>query len=326
MSERDALRLAARRAALHASIREGDPEAAARAAARVRVVGTRLSAQELVIARDRRTALGRAIITARLPRRAPLPAAPRELARTRGIPWKRLAVVLAAIFGLVFLVLGPGGAPGGMPEGDVAAVVVPDVTRPQVLAQVSRGRSTVTAAPEIVAVVEPSAAPSAEPTATAAPTAAPSAGAGGAGGAGGSASGPGAGGGGIGVGTGPGLITIPTPRPTATPRFPPPGYGRLTIIALDAQTRRPVADVCVAFGSLTCSTLTYQPDPEAAAKTILSYRTNETGRWSLDVPVGAATVSYDMFFFKVGYRVQTAKVTLRRGSSVVYTVLVTKTG
>jgi hypothetical protein len=323
MSERDVLRIAARRAALHASIRDGDASAAARAAARLRVPGVRLSAGEMALVHDTRAALGRALIAARLPRPAPPPAAPRDVVRTRRVPWKRSALALAAICGLIFLVLGPGGDPGGKPEGDASAAAVPDVTRPQPLVQVSRGRSAVTTAPEVVAVAEPSAAPTAEPTA--APTAAPSAGAGGAGGAGGSASGAGGGGGGIGIGNGPGLITLPTPRPTATPRFPPPGYGRLTIIVLDARTFRPVQDTCVAFGSLSCTSLTYQPDPSAAATTILSYRTDVNGRWSLDVPVGAATTSYDMFFFKVGYRVQTAKVTLQRGRSVVYTVRVTPT-
>jgi hypothetical protein len=322
MSERDTLRLAARRAALHASIRDGDPQAAARAAARLRVPGARLTAREVALAHDTRTALGRAIIAARLPRPRPLPAPPRQAAPRRAMPWKRLAVALAVICGLIFLVLGPGGEPGGKPEGDVSAAVAPDITRPQVLVPLSRGRSTVTSAPEIVAVAEPSAEPTAAPTE--APTAEPSAGAGGTGGAGGSASGAGGGGGGIGIGTGPGLVTLPTPRPASTPRFPPPGYGRLTIIVLDARTFRPVEDTCVSFGSLTCTALTYQPDPDGTSTTVLSYRTDANGRWSLDVPLGAPTVSYDMFFFKLGYRVQTAKVTLRRGGAVVYTVRVTR--
>ncbi|HKY52471.1 MAG TPA: hypothetical protein VJP45_14535, partial [Candidatus Limnocylindria bacterium] len=90
----------------------------------------------------------------------------------------------------------------------------------------------------------------------------------------------------------------------------------------DRSTFQPVPDTCVVFGSLTCSTMTYEP----SGATILSYRTNEQGRWSLDVPLGAPTVSYDMLFFKLGYRVQTAQVTLRRGGSVVYTVRLTKQG
>ncbi|MEO8633220.1 MAG: hypothetical protein ABI466_07655 [Chloroflexota bacterium] len=316
INERDALRLAARRAALHASIRDGDARGAARAAARLRVAGARLSARELAVVRDTRAALGRAIIAARLPRLAPLAAAPREVMQQRGAPWKRAAVALAVIFGLVFLVLGPGGDPGGKPEGDASAAVAPDVTRPEVLVQYSRGRSAVTTAPEVVAVAEPSAAPTAEPTA--APTVAPSPGAGGAGGAGGTASGTGAGGGGIGIGNGPGLITLPTPRPTTTPRVPPPGYGRLTIIVLDRATNRPVPDTCVSFGSLTCTTIT------AGDVTALSYRTDTNGRWSLDVPLGAPTVSYDMLFFKLGYRVDIEKVTLRRGGTVVRTVYLVK--
>ena len=316
ISERDALRIAARRAALHASVREGNARATARAAARLRVPGARLTARETRVGRDTRAALGRALIAARLPRPVPLAPAPRDLMRARPMPWKRLAIALAVICGLVFLVLGPGGAPGGKPEGDVSAAVAPDVTRPQPLVQLSRGRSAVTSAPEVVAVAEPSAEPTAAPTE--APTAAPSAGAGGAGGAGGSASGAGGGGGGIGIGTGPGLITLPTPRPTSTPRFPPPGYGRLTIIVLERATNRPVPDTCVSFGSLTCTNIT------AGEVTALTYRTDANGRWSLDVPLGAPTVSYDMLFFKLGYRVDIQKVTLRRGGSVVRTVYLVK--
>jgi len=315
MNDRDAMRLAARRAALHASIRDGNAQAAARAAARLRIPGARLTAQEITFARDTRAALGRALIAARLPRPAPPPAPAPAVVRARAIPWKRLAIALAVISGLIFLVLGPGGEPGGKPEGDASAIV-PDVTRPQVLAQVSRGRSAVTSAPEIVAAAEPSAEPTAAPTE--APSAAPSAGAGGAGGAGGSASGAGGGGGGIGIGTGPGLITLPTPRPTTTPRVPPPGYGRLTVIVLDSRTRQPVPDTCVSFGSLNCTTIT------AGDITALSYRTDANGRWSLDVPLGAPTVSYDMLFFKIGYRVDIEKVTLRRGGTVVKTVFLVK--
>ena len=315
MNDRDAMRLAARRAALHASIRDGNAQAAARAAARLRVPGARLTAQEITFARDTRAALGRALIAARLPRPTPPPAPAPAVVRTRAIPWKRLAVALAVISGLIFLVLGPGGAPGGKPEGDASAVV-PDVTRPQLLAQVSRGRSAITSAPEIVAAAQPSTEPTAAPTE--APSAAPSAGADGTGGAGGSASGAGGGGGGIGIGTGPGLITLPTPRPTTTPRVPPSGYGRIQIIVLDRQTLRPVPDTCVSFGSLTCTTIT------AGDRTALNYRTDVNGRWSLDVPLGAPTVSYDMLFFKLGYRVDIEKITLRRGGTVVKTVFLVK--
>ena len=317
MNDRDAMRLAARRAALHASIRDGNAQAAARAAARLRVPGARLTAQEITFSRDTRAALGRALIAARLPRPTPPPVPAAEVLRARAIPWKRLAIALAVISGLIFLVLGPGGEPGGKPEGDASAVV-PAVTRPQVLAQVSRGRSAVTTAPEIVAAAEPSAEPTAAPTE--APSAAPSAGAGGAGGAGGSASGAGGGGGGIGIGTGPGIITLPTPRPTTTPRVPPSGYGRIQIIVLDRQTLRPVPDTCVSFGSLSCTTIT------AGDRTALNYRTDENGRWSLDVPLGAPTVSYDMLFFKLGYRVDIEKITLRRGGTVVKTVFLIKQG
>jgi hypothetical protein len=63
---------------------------------------------------------------------------------------------------------------------------------------------------------------------------------------------------------------------------------------------------------------------ETSGKTILTYRTDENGRWSLDVPLGAPTVSYDMLFFKLGYRVEVGKVTLRRGGTVVRTVYLIK--
>jgi hypothetical protein len=76
----------------------------------------------------------------------------------------------------------------------------------------------------------------------------------------------------------------------------------------------------VSFGSLNCTTIT------AGEVTALSYRTDTNGRWSLDVPLGAPTVSYDMLFFKLGYRVDTEKVTLRRGGTVVKTVYLLKTG
>jgi hypothetical protein len=316
INDRDALRLAARRAALHASVRAGDARAAARAAARLRVPGARLSGQEIQVARDARARLGRALIAARLPRPVPLVAGPPEPAPARRLPWKRLAVALAVICGLIFLVLGPGGDPGGKPQGDASAATAPDITRQQPLVQVSRGRSAVTTAPEVVAVAEPSAEPTAAPTE--APSAAPSAGAGGAGGAGGSASGAGGGGGGIGIGTGPGLITLPTPRPTTTPRIPPSGYGRIQIIVLDRATLRPVPDTCVSFGSLNCTTIT------AGDVTALNYRTDASGRWALDVPLGAPTVTYDMLFFKVGWRVDIEKITLRRGGTVVKTVFLVK--
>jgi len=99
---------------------------------------------------------------------------------------------------------------------------------------------------------------------------------------------------------------------------PPPGYGRLTVIVLDSRTRQPVPDACVSFGSLSCTTIT------AGETTALSYRTDANGRWSLDVPLGAPTVSYDMLFFKLGYRVDVEKVTLRRGGTVVKTVFLVK--
>jgi hypothetical protein len=90
------------------------------------------------------------------------------------------------------------------------------------------------------------------------------------------------------------------------------------VIVLDSRTRQPIQDACVSFGSLSCTTIT------AGETTALSYRTDANGRWSLDVPLGAPTVSYDMLFFKLGYRVDVEKVTLRRGGTVVKTVFLVK--
>ncbi len=321
MSESDTLRLAARRAALHAAIRQGDARAAARAAARVLVPGARLTTKELALARETRVALGRALVAARLPPPEPLPPQPFAVA-PRHIPWKRLLAVVAAVLALVFLTLGPGGAPGGKPEGAPAAAQPAEVTRQQLLLQVSRGRTAPTLAPEFVAAepsVEPSVAPSAAPTAAPTPSTA-AAGAGGAGGAGGSSSGSGAGGGGIGIGSGPGLVTLPTPRPTTTPRFPPPGYGRLTILVLDSRTLSPVPDTCIVFGSPTCVTLTQPGD----ASTILNYHTNERGRWSLDIPTALPTSIWDMYFIKDGYLIKYQRVTVQRGREVIVQVFITR--
>jgi hypothetical protein len=327
MNERDTLRLASRRAALHYSIREGDARAAARAAARVRVPGVRLSAQELAMARDTRMALGRALVAARMPRPAAVPhlEVVRELPR-RGTPWKRIALAAAAILALIFLMLGPGGAPGGSPQGATTAEVIPDTTRPQLLAQISRGRTAPTTAPEIVAVAEPTAQPTPDPTtapiaasaapttaASAAPTsgtggasAAPGTGSGGTGtGTGTGGSGSGAGGGGIGIGTGPGIITVATPTPTATPRIPPPGYGRLTVIVLDSRTLRPLPDTCVAVGTSVCDG---------------AHRTDANGRFSIDLPSTTDTTLWDMTFIKSGYRTTSRKITVLRGREVVFQV------
>src|SRR5437867_13388088 len=63
------LRVAARRAALHTAIRDGRPNEAARAAARLRLEEVRLDGHTLLDVRNARRELGRAIVRARLRRR-----------------------------------------------------------------------------------------------------------------------------------------------------------------------------------------------------------------------------------------------------------------
>lgn len=308
MNERDALRYAGRRAAFVRALREGDAIAAARAGSRLRLFDVALAPGEFARARDARRALGRAIVNARIPR-APetQPRHEPDIGDARGKGRRRLLAALA-VLALILLALiplmGPHDGGGGAPQP--AAVE----QQRSALLTVSRGR-TVAAPVEIVVVAEesplPTPAPTEEPSASPQSTAAAAAsatpgtsGASGSTGPGGSGGGGGGGsGGGQGPGTGPGTST-PTPRPLITLGPVPPGFARLVIIVLDAQTRRPVPDVCVVIGTANC-----QPGQP---------HTDANGRWAADVAASTAITYWDVSLIKTGYTTLSRRLSLRAGS------------
>lgn len=309
MDERDALRLASRRALLLAAIRHGDARLAARAASRLRVPGAVITPGEHALARDARRTVGRAIVNARLPRR---PSAPLRTEAAIPLPpdGRRpyaVGVAIAAALLVAFLFSSgvgrdPGEA-GGAPE-----IAASEPQRAALLA-VSRGR-TISLADEIVAVQEspaPTVAPTAAVTASsaAARTGAPAATAGS-----GAGRTPGATGSGSGRGAGGGIVSAPSPtavpRPTATPAVPPAGFFRFTILVYDSSSGRPLADVCVIVGTISCG----------APWTL----TDANGRWSADVPVTSATTSWDVSFVKTGYATLRRTLQLAAGRTSPYQV------
>src|ERR1051326_3067208 len=168
-SEREQLRFSVSRELLYQAVRDSDTGAAARAAARLRVNGFPLTAEEFERAAEIRRTIGIALLKARLPGHP----APRRAHKTplllrpaSNAVWR--AVAAAAVLALVVLLLWNGSktAPGG---GSPPQVVSPQqVASPIIL---SRGR-TITAVEVAVAVSptpEPSPSASAEPSASAAP-------------------------------------------------------------------------------------------------------------------------------------------------------------
>jgi hypothetical protein len=313
MNERDALRYAARRAALIQSLRAGDPITAGRAASRLRVLGAPMVVSEFTAARDARRRIGRAVIDARRPRaeERPLRHEP-AIAGARGSR-RRLLAAAATLLAVLLVVFFNTGVP---PENGGGAPAAAAVSEPQraALVTLSRGR-TVDAPVELVAVEEtPTPAPTATPPPEATATAAPTAGAGigtrspapSGEGSGGSGSGGSGGGSGSGNGSGSGSGTDPSPTPTATPPVPPPGFTRLNIIVLDATTGRPVPGVCVVIGTTNCG-------PSAP-------HTDRNGRWSADVAASSASTLWDMYFIKDGYITQFRKITLPGGRTAYYTI------
>jgi hypothetical protein len=317
MDERDALRYASRRAAFLRAVRDGDARGAARAGARLQLSDAPLAPSELARAREARRVLGRAIVNARLPR--PPDAAPRhETPITAPRRSRRPLALIAAGMVLVLLIaLFPAGTDlpgGGSPE--TAAAEQQRTT----LQTVSRGR-TIAAPVEVVVVIEtptPSPSPSVTPEPTEAPTPAPVAQAStppatrGPGGAGASPSGPpgdggnGSGnGGGNGNGQGRGSGTT-SPRPTVTLGPVPSGFARMVIIVVDAQTRRPIADVCVVVGTSNC--LPGQPHTDA------------NGRWAADVAASSAVSYWDVSLIKPGYVSQSRRLSLPGGRSTTFQI------
>lgn len=309
MNERDALRYASRRAMLLAALRDGDARMAARAASRLRVPGAALAPSEFRMAREASRTVGRAIVSARLPRRAD--AALRTEAAITAPPTSRrpVAAVAALCATLVVLLVMLGNGRGGSPldEGGAPEQSASEPARAAILT-VSRGR-TIDAPPEIVVVAEsPTPAPTAAPTASAAPkTAGPAATARSTG----RTAAPGSGGGGGGSGSGgTGGAAKPTPTPTpapvATPPVPPAGFGRFNIVVYDASTGRPLEGVCVIIGSLSCS------GPGSL--------TDTSGRWSTDFPATSATTTWDASFVKTGYVTLRRTLQLAAGRTVTYQI------
>lgn len=262
---------ALRRAAFREARRRGDPVAAARAAAQLRLDADALDPRDQATLRATRLVVGRAIRDARARRRIAVPAlvfTPPQ--RRRRLPFALAATVALAAAVLLALFLQPveldggsrGGAPAAVPSAPVRS------TAPQ-----SRGRVKI-AVPAVVPVLEqpnPTPAPVvvAQPTADpdAFPTDALSV-----------VPGPGAG-----AGTGAGLATCAASVP--------PGFARLCGQVIDASTGRGLADACMSLGP--CSSQ--------------SIRTDVNGRWALLLPLGSGDLIWFLEFSKPGYA--TAKFT-----------------
>lgn len=306
-SDPSELRFSARRASLHAALRDRDVLAAARAAARLRVDGFPITPDEFARAAAMRRSLGIALVKARMP------SAPAPSLRVTATPPKRrsrlrLVAGLALIAELVLIVLffprDPGVAGGGSPPRVITQPVATAVL-------VSRGR-TISAPIEVVVEASPTPEPSPQPTEAPAASLRVAAAATGTPGLGGSGSGTSTGTGtGTGSGSGSGTSTQ-TPAPTATPIAVRPGFSRLNVIVYDAQTLRPLPDVCVVIGTLDCGTA--------------APHTDANGRWSADVAATPATTLWDLSFIKARYATQRRQITLPGGVSRTYVIYLRRQG
>ncbi|HYK99504.1 MAG TPA: hypothetical protein VEU77_14040 [Candidatus Acidoferrales bacterium] len=303
--ERDRLRFSGRRASLDAAMRDADVVVAARAASRLRVDGFPLTPDEFARARSMRRALGIALVKARMPARTVVPHAPSAPTRRRTAPLWRLVAALA-VLAIALLVLFFGN------EEQVGGASPPRAVPPQPVATIlaiSRGRTISLPLEVVVAEASPTpaptatAAPSPDPTGGTATTANSGSGTSGTGGGGTSGNGNGTGSGG---GAAPTPTPTPTPAPTATPVLPPAGFSRLNVIVYDVNTGRPLNDVCVVIGTLSC-------DPSAP-------HTDVNGRWSADVAASSASTRWDLNFIKAGYRNQPRQITLPGGVSRTYVI------
>lgn len=262
---------ALRRAAFREARRRGDPLAAARAAAQLRLDADELDPRDQATLRASRLVVGRAIRDARARRRNPVVVTPFiPDRRARRFPFALAATVVLSAAVLLVLLLQPveidGGSRGGAPTAAASAPV--KSTAPQ-----SRGRVKI-AVPAIVPVLEqpnPTTAPVVVVQPTADPDAFPTDGAS-------VVPGPGAG-----AGTGAGLATCAASVP--------PGFARLCGQVLDASTGRGLANACMSLGP--CSSQ--------------SIRTDANGRWALQLPLGNGELIWFLEFSKPGYT--TAKFT-----------------
>lgn len=242
-----------RRAALRLALLKGDVLAAARAWDRLRVSGAAVRPEEAEAARAARAAVGHALRDARWRRlhdddrfgfhvTPEMPPPPRPSLLRRSRP----GIGALAALGLVALVvlLSQPSAPGGAPALDAQATAAPTG-----VSAAGRGRTSATLAPVVRAPATPLPTP-ATPAPVAVASAAP----------------------GAGTGRGIGAGVLP-PLPDTDDRF--------IFVVLDAQTTRPIAGVCVAYGT-EC-----RPDR----------RTTAQGLWWIDFPRSSALADRWRFDF-----------------------------
>ena len=314
-NDSDGLRFAARRASLRAALRQDDVRVAARAASRLRINGFPVTLDEFARARQVRRTLGLALVKARLPK--PAEVRPRDLdaatPATAGRSWRRVTAVAAGLLAVLIAIFVFGGGEG-LSAGGGTPVRIAEPQRAQLLVQ-SRGR-TVSSPQEIIVEESPTPAPTSEPTAqptdapgaVAAATPGPARSPGPSGGSGGSGGGSG---GGAGSGSGKGSGSA-TPAPSPTPRVPPPGFSRLNVIVYDAQTRKPLEDVCIVIGTPSCG-------PNAP-------HTAADGRWSADVAASSSATQWQLMYMKTGYATVLQQITLPGRVSRTYVIYLRRRG
>jgi len=247
--------ISGRTAALTLALRRGDAFGAARAAARLRLPGVPLTREQLAQARRARTEVGRSLVHARFfpgPGREAVAAPEARVLRRRMFKrWLFAIPIIAALVVLIVLMSRPAGPDGG------SGAAAPD--RPATVVDPAkehlRGRTS--AAPTVVVVVTapPTVAPTTAPSPIGSPAATP---------------GPGSSGGGSGTGTGGGGLGG---GPTAAP-----GFRIFTLDVTDADTGRPLPNVCVHIGQPTCDA---------------RYLTNDIGRWTWQISK-SDTTKWDM--------------------------------
>ena len=277
--------LRARHVALTLAVRERNTLAAARAASRLRLPGAFMTVREFTTARRARSAVGAALVRARmnaphgtqraaLPVEAPEAVAPRILKRRTFPLWRALAVV--GVIALLVVLFRPGGGffGGGSSEQEKqSGVTVPANAT-------LRGRTLGQASAVVVQTPQPTTTPPVViPGASATPNPI--------GGQGGGSPVPGGGGG------------FGSPGPGATPSTPPLGFGRLTVFVTDATSGQPLRGVCVSVGSTECKAFT-----------------DQQGKWSADIQLPAPRVPFDLGFSVTAYQNGFTQATLIQGQEV----------
>lgn len=253
------------RAAFRDARRRGDPLAAARAAAQLRIDTADNDPRDLAALRAARLVVGRGIRDARARRRHPLAAtAPDRPRRRIRFPFALAAVIVLVVAALAALSLVPVDQNGG--GGRAGPPPLPTAT-PVPVALQSRGR-VITAVRVVVPVLpqpqpepkpQPTAVPTADPALDAFPTD-------------GDSVVPG-----NGSGTGPGFASCPS--------FVPDGFAKLCGQVTDASTNKPIADACVSLGP--CNSQGIRTDPN--------------GRWAVLLPIGNGGLLWFFEFSKAGY-------------------------